>query len=62
MSTVAITSGTVTYSASEASVSIDELIATLEEAREDGATQVVGLSGNYRGAKYVRLFAEVEWL
>jgi hypothetical protein len=46
--------GSVEYGQTEAAVEIDELIAALEEAREDGATHVVGLSGN-RGDQYVRL-------
>lgn len=50
-----MSAGSVEYSAENAAVEIEELIASLEEAREDGATHVVGLSGNYRGAKYVRL-------
>lgn len=57
-----ISAGSVEYSIENASVSIEELIQKLENAREDGATHVVGLSGNYRGAKYVRLGSvEVEW-
>lgn len=50
-----ITAGSVEYSKEDAEVSIDEFIAALERAKEDGATHVLGLSGNYRGAKYVRL-------
>lgn len=50
-----ISAGSVEYSKDEAEVSIDEFIAALEQAKEDGATHVVGLSGNYRGAQYVRL-------
>lgn len=50
-----MSAGSVEYSKDEAEVSIDDLIAALEEAKEDGATHVVGLSGNYRGASYVRL-------
>jgi hypothetical protein len=50
-----ISAGNVEYSADEAAVDIDVLIAQLQEAKEDGATHVVGLSGNYRGAQYVRL-------
>ena len=50
-----IPAGSVEYAAEEAEVSIDELIESLERARNDGATHVLGLSGNYRGAQYVRL-------
>ena len=45
----------VEYSKDSAAVSIDTLISQLKDARNDGATHVVGLSGNYRVAKYVRL-------
>lgn len=47
--------GSVAYSKDDAALDIDELIEALKEAKRDGATQVVGLSGNYRGAKYVIL-------
>lgn len=50
-----ISAGQVEYSKDEAKVSIAELIEQLQEAQENGATHVVGLSGNYRGASYVRL-------
>lgn len=60
--TVGISAGSVEYSAEEAAVTIDEMIEMLQQAKEDGATHVVGFSGNYRGAQYVRLGTEVEWL
>lgn len=50
-----IGAGSVEYSKTEAEYDINEFIAALEQAREDGATHVLGLSGNYRGAQYVRL-------
>jgi len=50
-----VSAGNVEYSKDEAEVSIDEFISMLEQAKEDGATHVLGLSGNYRGAQYVRL-------
>jgi hypothetical protein len=53
--------GSVEYAADAAAVAIEDLIAALEEAQEDGATHVVGLSGNYRGASYVRLSARLDW-
>lgn len=57
-----ISAGSVEYSKEDAEVSIDEFIGALEQAKEDGATHVLGLSGNYRGAKYVRLGeAELEY-
>ena len=62
MQTIGIAAGSVEYSVEAAAVEIDELIAALEEAKEEGATHVVGFSGNYRGAKYVRLSTHTEWL
>lgn len=59
--TVVLGTGSVEYSINDASTDINDLIASLEEAREDGATHVVAYSGNYRGAKYLRLTGEVEW-
>lgn len=50
-----IDAGSVEYNLAEAAVDIDDLIRQLETARDDGATHVVGLSGNYRGARYVSL-------
>jgi hypothetical protein len=51
--TVSTTS--VEYSRSDAEISIEEMIEALQRAKEEGATHVLGLSGNYRGAQYVRL-------
>lgn len=51
-----IPAGLVEYSRDEAEVDINEFIEQLERLRDlDGVTHVVGLSGNYRGAQYVRL-------
>lgn len=50
-----IPAGSVEYDAAAAEVEIDELIESLQRAKEEGATHVLGLSGNYRGAQYVRL-------
>lgn len=52
-----IAAGSVEYSKTEAEVEIDELIRGLQACKDDGATHVLGLSGNYRGAQYVRLGA-----
>ena len=52
---VTIDAGAVEYSREDAEVSIEDLISQLQQAQDDGVTHVVGLSGNYRGAKYVRL-------
>ena len=50
-----ISTAEVEYDVNDAAVSIQSLIEQLEEALEEGATMVVGLTGNYRGAKYVKL-------
>lgn len=61
-STVAVFgAGRIEYSLDEAVVDIDELIAALEEAKEDGATHVVASSGNYRGASYAGLSTHWEF-
>jgi hypothetical protein len=57
-----MSAGSVEYGKADAEVSIDELIEALQAAKEDGATHVLGTSGNYRGAQWVRLgLPEVEW-
>ena len=60
--TVVLAGGGVEYDVEEAQVSIDDLIAVLEGAREDGATHVVMESGNYRGARWASVVADVTWL
>jgi aryl-alcohol dehydrogenase-like predicted oxidoreductase len=50
-----IDAGSVQYAKEAAAVPIDEFIEALQEMRRDGATHVIGLSGNYRGAGYVHL-------
>lgn len=60
--TIGISAGSVEYSMDEAAMEIDEMIAMLESAKEEGATHVVGFSGNYRGAQYVRLGSHYDWL
>ena len=62
MATIILDTGSVEYSAEEAQTDIDDLIATLKEAKEDGATHVVLSSGNHRGAKYMRVYADYEWV
>lgn len=52
----------VEYSRSSAEIPIDELIAELEAAKEDGATHIVASSGNHRGAKFARIDTELETL
>jgi len=58
---VILAAGGVEYSKDEAACDIDDLIAALEEARDEGATHVVLPSGNYRGAMWQRLSPEWEW-
>lgn len=53
--TVMLAGGSVEYSLEKAACSIEELIESLEQAREDGATHVVLSSGNYRGAQWATL-------
>ena len=53
--------GEATYSGEDAAISIDELIAALEEAKDEGCTHLVGLSGNYRGPRYVQLTTELSF-
>jgi len=56
-----LSAGSVEYGKDEAAVDIEEFIAALQDAQRAGATHVLGLSGNYRGASYVRLgMPEVE--
>jgi len=50
-----IDAGEVEYSATEAKIEVDSLIAALQRVKAQGATHVVGLSGNYRGPQYVNL-------
>lgn len=58
---VTMAAGNIEYDIEAARLSIDELIEALEDAKSLGAEYVVGLSGNYRGAKYARLSAELEF-
>ena len=50
-----IDAGNFEYRRENAEVSIEDLIDQLQQAQADGVTHVLGLSGNYRGARYVRL-------
>ena len=59
---IGISAGSVEYSAEKAARTIDEMIEMLEQAKEEGATHIVGFSGNYRGAQYVRLGRSFDWL
>lgn len=60
--TVTLYAGDVFYDVNEAAVSIDNLIQMLEYAKEDGATHIVLLSGNYRGPRYLGLSLDFDWL
>ena len=59
---VTIDAGDVEYAPEEAAVSIDDAIALLEGAKSEGATHLVFLSGNYRGAQYLRVAGYYDWL
>ena len=58
---VTIEFGSVEYDPEQATMTIDDLMEVLEQAKADGATHVVGLSGNVYGAKYVRIYPEVDF-
>lgn len=60
--TVTLYAGSVEYDLEEAQQDIDSMIEALQSAKSEGATHVVLLSGNYRGAKYIRLRARYDWL
>lgn len=60
--TIALAGGGVEYDVKEAAVEIEALIQSLEEAKEDGATHVVMLSGNYRGAQWASVQSEWDWI
>ncbi len=56
-----IYAGDVEYSKDKAAVDIDEMIEALEAAKKDGITKFVGLSGNYRGPRYLKIHPCVEY-
>ena len=58
---ITLSAGRVEYSLDEAAMEIDDLIGLLESAKGEGATHVVGTSGNYRGAQWVRLGTMYGW-
>lgn len=60
--TVVLAGGGVEYSAKDAAVSIDDVIAALEQAKEDGAEFVLMSSGNYRGAKWASIGTDFDWM
>lgn len=53
--------GRVEYSATDAAVEINDLIAALEDAKNEGATHVVMSSGNYRGAQWQSIATNYSW-
>lgn len=59
--TAILAGGDVEYAIEEAAIEIDELIATLEEMREDGVEHVVMSSGNYRGAQWASIRGDWSW-
>ena len=60
--TVTVGMGEVVYSVAEARVSLQHVRAMLNAAEEEGATHVVFLSGNYRGAQYLQPNHYYDWL
>lgn len=59
--TITLSAGNVEYDLGEAATPIQDLIDLLESAKSEGATHVVGTSGNYRGAQWVRLGSMYDW-
>ena len=59
---VVLAGGSVEYSAKEAAVKIDELIETLQRAKDDGAEFVLMSSGNYRGAQWASIGTDFSWM
>lgn len=51
-----ISVGDVAYDRENVRMPIQDLIDALIDAQDGGAEYVVGLSGNYRGAKYTYLY------
>jgi hypothetical protein len=59
--TAVLGGGGVEYSIEAAATPIDELIAALEEMKEDGVEHVVMSSGNYRGAQWASVRPDWSW-
>ena len=59
--TIVLEGGNVQYGIEEAAERIDDLIAALQEAKNDGAEFVVMPSGNYRGAQWMSVSADWNW-
>jgi 2-iminoacetate synthase ThiH len=53
--------GGVEYSAVDAAMPLEELMAALEAMKEEGVTHVLMASGNYRGAQWQRMTADWSW-
>lgn len=45
----------VEYNRDKAEVDIEDLIDELMELKDQGVEKIVGLTGNYRGARYIKL-------
>ena len=59
--TIVLEGGNVQYGIEEAAERIDDLIAALQEAKNEGAEFVVMPSGNYRGAQWMSVSADWNW-
>lgn len=60
--TIVLGGGGVQYAAKDAAVRIDDLIAALQEAKEEGAEHVLMASGNYRGAQWASIGTDWSWM
>jgi hypothetical protein len=56
-----LSGGGVEYNIAEAAASIDELIETLQNMKENGLEYVVMSSGNYRGASWASIGTDWSW-
>lgn len=59
---IALYVGDAEYSVEKASANLEFFINMLQTALEEGATDIVFQSGNYRGAQYVKVPIEWEWV
>lgn len=50
------------YGIEDAVIPLDDLLAVLQDAKAEGATHIVGYTGNYRGAKYAKFATTYDFL
>lgn len=58
---IVLPAGPVAYDMNDAVIPIDDMIDLLESAKGEGATHVVGGSGNHRGARWQHLARMYDW-